>query len=110
VTELPARERGVGVIFQSYALSKDDVRKHWLRLRIRRRRPKKFGTVNDLLALVQLEESKKYLPQLPGPATASGHRAPLVTNLKVLLFDEPFAPSTADAVHLARNPRPAKES
>src|SRR6202171_3831182 len=70
VTELPARERGVGVIFQAYALfPKMTVEKNiGYGLRIRRRRRKEIKqTVNELLALVQLEEHrKKYPSQLSG--------------------------------------------
>ena len=70
VTELPARERGVGVIFQSYALfPKMTVEKNiGYGLRIRRRRRKDIrAKVNELLSLVQLEEhSKKYPSQLYG--------------------------------------------
>src|SRR5688500_446736 len=65
VTELPARERGVGVIFQSYALfPKMTVEKnigYGLRIRKRKRREIK-ATVNELLALVQLEEHRKKYP------------------------------------------------
>jgi len=70
VTELPARERGVGVIFQSYALfPKMTVEKNiGYGLRIRKRKRKDIRqTVNDLLQLVQLEEHrKKYPSQLSG--------------------------------------------
>src|SRR5215475_10330753 len=70
VTELPARERGVGVIFQSYALfPKMTVEKNiGYGLRIRKRKRKEIReTVNELLSLVQLEEHrKKYPSQLSG--------------------------------------------
>ena len=55
VTELPARERGVGVIFQSYALfPKMTVEKNiGYGLRIRKRKRKEIReTVNELLSLV----------------------------------------------------------
>src|SRR5256714_1976576 len=65
VTELPARERGVGVIFQSYALfPKMTVEKnigYGLRIRHRPRKEVK-KTVNELLELVQLEEHRKKYP------------------------------------------------
>ena len=65
VTELPARERGVGVIFQSYALfPKMTVEKNiGYGLRIRKRKRKEIKeTVNELLSLVQLEEHRKKYP------------------------------------------------
>ena len=95
VTELPARERGVGVIFQSYALfPKMNVEKnisYGLRIRGRRRKEIK-KTVNELISLVQLEEHrKKYPSQLSG---GQQQRVAIARALaykpEVLLFDEPF--------------------
>src|SRR5687767_6974210 len=108
VTELPARERGVGVIFQSYALfPKMTVEKNiGYGLRIRKRRRKEIReTVNELLALVQLEgHRKKYPSQLSG---GQQQRVAIARTLaykpEVLLFDEPFgALDTQTRVHLRR--------
>ena len=108
VTELPARERGVGVIFQSYALfPKMTVEKNiGYGLRIRKRKRKEIReTVNELLALVQLEEHrKKYPSQLSG---GQQQRVAIARTLaykpEVLLFDEPFgALDTQTRVHLRR--------
>src|SRR6478672_7646904 len=111
VTELPARERGVGVIFQSYALfPKMTVEKNiGYGLRIRRRRRKEIkNTVNELLNLVQLEEHrKKYPSQLSG---GQQQRVAIARTLaykpEVLLFDEPFgALDTQTRHHLRREIR-----
>jgi ABC-type Fe3+/spermidine/putrescine transport system ATPase subunit len=111
VTELPARERGVGVIFQSYALfPKMTVEKNiGYGLRIRKRKRKEIKqTVNELLALVQLEEHrKKYPSQLSG---GQQQRVAIARTLaykpEVLLFDEPFgALDTQTRVHLRREIR-----
>src|SRR5215471_20760212 len=65
VTDLPARERGVGVIFQSYALfPRMTVEKnigYGLKIRHRPRKERK-ETVNELLTLVQLEEHRNKYP------------------------------------------------
>ena len=111
VTELPARERGVGVIFQSYALfPKMTVEKNiGYGLRIRKRRRKEIReTVNELLSLVQLEEHrKKYPSQLSG---GQQQRVAIARTLaykpEVLLFDEPFgALDTQTRAHLRREIR-----
>ena len=111
VTELPPRERGIGVIFQSYALfPKMTVEKNiGYGLRIRRRRRKEIkATVNELLSLVQLEEHrKKYPSQLSG---GQQQRVAIARTLaykpEVLLFDEPFGALDAQTrVHLRREIR-----
>ena len=111
VTELPARERGVGVIFQSYALfPKMTVEKNiGYGLRIRKRKRKEIReTVNELLQLVQLDEHrKKYPSQLSG---GQQQRVAIARTLaykpEVLLFDEPFgALDTQTRVHLRREIR-----
>src|SRR5881296_1902575 len=111
VTELPARERGVGVIFQSYALfPKMTVEKNiGYGLRIRKRKRKEIRkTVNELLKLVQLEEHRKKYPwQLSG---GQQQRVAIARTLaykpQVLLFDEPFGALDAQTrVHLRREIR-----
>ncbi len=95
VTELPARERGVGVIFQDYALFPRMTveRNISYGLRIRGRpRAEIRETVNRLLELVGLEEDRKKLPsQLSG---GQQQRVAIARTLaykpEVLLFDEPF--------------------
>ena len=111
VTELPARERGVGVIFQSYALfPKMTVEKnigYGLRIRHRPRKEVK-KTVNELLELVQLQEHrKKYPSQLSG---GQQQRVAIARTLaykpEVLLFDEPFGALDAQTRgHLRREIR-----
>ncbi len=95
VTELPARERGTGVIFQSYALfPKMTVEQNigfGLRLRSRSRKEIK-ETVERLIKLVHLEDHYKKRPsQLSG---GQQQRVAIARALayepEVLLFDEPF--------------------
>jgi len=111
VTDLPARERGVGVIFQSYALfPRMTVEKniaYGLKIRHVRRKERK-ETVNRLIELVQLEQHRKKYPwQLSG---GQQQRVAIARTLaykpQVLLFDEPFGALDAQTrVHLRREIR-----
>src|SRR5436309_3890278 len=111
VTDLPARERGVVVIFQSYALfPRMTVEKNIaFGLKIRRRpRKERKETVNRLIELVQLEAHRKKYPwQLSG---GQQQRVAIARTLaykpQVLLFDEPFGALDAQTrVHLRREIR-----
>lgn len=95
VTNLPARERGVGVIFQSYALfprmTVEQNIGYGLRIRGRPRSEIK-RVVGELLKLVRLEEHrKKYPAQLSG---GQQQRVAIARALaykpEVLLLDEAF--------------------
>jgi sulfate transport system ATP-binding protein len=111
VTDLPARERGVGVIFQAYALfPRMTVEKniaYGLKIRHRPRKEKR-ETVNRLIKLVQLEPHRKKYPwQLSG---GQQQRVAIARTLaykpQVLLFDEPFGALDAQTrVHLRREIR-----
>lgn len=95
VTELPAREGGVGVIFQAYALfprmTVEQNIGYGLRIR-RRKRQEIKETVDELVKLVGLDEHRrKYPSQLSG---GQQQRVAIARTLaykpQVLLFDEPF--------------------
>jgi ABC-type Fe3+/spermidine/putrescine transport system ATPase subunit len=95
VTELPARERGVGVIFQDYALfprmTVEQNISYGLRIRGKARKEIK-ETVGRLLELIGLEEHRQKVPsQLSG---GQQQRVAIARTLayqpEVLLFDEPF--------------------
>lgn len=95
VTSMPARERGTGVIFQSYALfPKMTVEQNIAYgLKIRRRKRNDIREkVDQLIELVHLEEHRKKRPtQLSG---GQQQRVAIARALayepEVLLFDEPF--------------------
>jgi len=111
VTDLPARERGVGVIFQAYALfPRMTVEKniaYGLKIRHRPRKEKR-EIVDRLIKLVQLEQHRKKYPwQLSG---GQQQRVAIARTLaykpQVLLFDEPFGALDAQTrVHLRREIR-----
>lgn len=111
VTNLPARERGVGVIFQNYALfPRMTVEKNIsYGLRIRQTPSQEIQkTVDRLVELVRLEEHrKKYPSQLSGGQQQRVAIArTLAYNPQVLLFDEPFgALDTQTRVRLRREIR-----
>lgn len=111
VTDLPARERGVGVIFQSYALfPKMTVEQNiGYGLRIRRRKRKEIrAAVDRLVELVRLKDHrKKYPAQLSG---GQQQRVAIARTLayqpEVILFDEPFGALDAQTrTHLRREIR-----
>jgi ABC-type Fe3+/spermidine/putrescine transport system ATPase subunit len=95
VTLIPARERGTGVIFQSYALfPKMNVEQNIAYgLKLRRRSKNEIKeTIERLVDMVHLEaHRKKYPSQLSG---GQQQRVAIARALayepKVLLFDEPF--------------------
>jgi sulfate/thiosulfate transport system ATP-binding protein len=95
VTNLPARTRGVGVIFQSYALfPKMNVEQNiGYGLRLRKKPKAEIKEITDgLIELTGLEEHRKKSPaQLSGgqQQRVAIARA-LAYNPEVLLFDEPF--------------------
>jgi ABC-type Fe3+/spermidine/putrescine transport system ATPase subunit len=111
VTSLPARERGTGVIFQSYALfPKMNVEQnigYGLKLRGRKKAEIKRN-IDELIDLVTLNEHrKKYPSQLSG---GQQQRVAIARALaykpEVLLFDEPFGALDAQIrTHLRREIR-----
>ncbi|MGQ0507808.1 MAG: sulfate/molybdate ABC transporter ATP-binding protein [Myxococcaceae bacterium] len=95
VTRVPVQKRGVGFVFQGYALFEHlSVRQNvgfGLELR-KHARAEKDERVNELLALVQLDSLAERLPsQLSGGQRQRVALArALATRPRVLLLDEPF--------------------
>jgi sulfate/thiosulfate transport system ATP-binding protein len=97
--DLPPRERGIGFVFQSYALFRhmtvfENVA-FGLRVRSRRERPSRAAIterVYELLSLVQLDGlEKRYPSQLSGGQRQRVALArALAVEPRVLLLDEPF--------------------
>ena len=111
VTSLPARERGTGVIFQSYALfPKMNVERNIaFGLKLRGRSKGEIEKrIDELISLVHLgEHRRKYPSQLSG---GQQQRVAIARALaygpEVLLFDEPFGALDAQIrTHLRREIR-----
>ena len=95
VTELPARERGTGVIFQNYALfPKMTVEKNiGYGLRLRGKKKNEIAEkVKELLSLINLEEHSHKLPSKlsGGQQQRVAIARALAYEPEILLFDEPF--------------------
>ena len=95
VTELPARQRGTGVIFQAYALfPKMNVEQNiGYGLRLRRKTKKEIREkIDELITLVHLEEHRRKYPShlSGGQQQRVAIARALAYQPEVLLFDEPF--------------------